>query len=71
MICTISGLVDTFVGLFIEVTALCMNTEDNADLKAPIAMITTLLEALHGILKYVSDVVRKALQVCLLLLSFI
>ena len=58
-----TGLVDTFVGLFIEVTALCMNSDDNSDLKAPIAMITTLLEALHGILKYVSDVVRKALQV--------
>ena len=51
--------------LFVDVTALCMNTEDNADLKAPVAVLQLLLDSLHAILKHVSDVVRKALQVSL------
>ena len=57
------GMVDTFVELFIEVTAICMNTDENADMKAPMNMLLMLLDILHNVLKYVSDVVRKALQV--------
>ena len=40
-----------------------MNTDDNTDLKSSVTMLQTLLEVLHTVLKYVSDVVKKALQV--------
>jgi len=40
-----------------------MNTDDNADVKSSVTMLQTLLDVLHTILKYVSDVVKKALQV--------
>ena len=39
-----------------------MSTKDNIDLKVPSSILVILLESLHSILKYVSDVVRKALQ---------
>ena len=51
-------------GLFTEVTGICVNTDDNtADTKAPLNMLSMLLDVLHSVLKYVSEVVRKALQV--------
>ena len=51
-------------GLFTEVTGICVNTDDNtADIKAPLNMLSMLLDVLHSVLKYVSEVVRKALQV--------
>jgi len=59
----VSGLVDHLTHLFIEVTAICMNSQDNSDLKSATSILSTLLDTLHCTLKYVSDVVRKALQV--------
>ena len=47
-----------------EVTTLCtQNDSPTSDIKAMLFMLQTLLDTLHGSLKYVSDVVRKALQV--------
>ena len=55
---------DTVSGLFTEVTGICVNTDDNTtDIKAPLNMLSMLLDVLHSVLKYVSEVVRKALQV--------
>ncbi|KAL5018665.1 hypothetical protein ScPMuIL_004387 [Solemya velum] len=57
------GLIDYFTTLFFEVSAACFEIEDHAaDSKTAISMLQTLLDALHNILKYVSEVVRKALQ---------
>ena len=51
------------VGLFVEVSAICLNNDDNTDLKAPMNMLSLLLDVIHSVLKYVSEIVRKALQV--------
>ena len=59
----ILGFVDHLLSMFIEVTAICMNTDPNVDLKSPLNMLQLLLDTLHATLKYVSEVVRKALQV--------
>ncbi len=57
-------MVEHLSRLFVEVTNLVMQSDDNThrDLKAPHAMLQTLLDTLHALLKYVSEVVRKALQ---------
>ena len=58
------GLIDYFTTLFFEVSAACFEGEDNGgDSKTVLSMLQTLLETLHGLFKYVSDFVRKALQV--------
>ncbi|XP_053386677.1 serine/threonine-protein kinase ULK4-like isoform X1 [Mercenaria mercenaria] len=59
------GLIDYFTTIFFEVSAACFEGEDNSgvDSKVVLSMLQTLLETLHGLLKYVSDFVRKALQV--------
>jgi len=61
----ILGLVDYFTTLFFEVSAACFEGEDNSsvDNKVVLSMLQTLLETLHSLFKYVSDFVRKALQV--------
>ncbi len=59
----LAGLVETLATLFGDVAGICMNSEENADMKGPMNMLLTLLETLHSVLKHVSDVVRKALQV--------
>lgn len=58
------GLIDYFTTLFFEVSAACFEGEDSGgDNKTVLSMLQTLLETLHGLFKYVSDFVRKALQV--------
>ena len=52
---------DHLCNLLLEVTASAMNGGD--DIKSSTAMLQALLEVLHHVLKYVSEVVRKALQV--------
>ena len=60
----IAGLVDHTCSLFGEVAGLVLSAESSgSDLKAPSAMLMSLLDTLHAVLKFVSDVVRKALQV--------
>jgi serine/threonine-protein kinase ULK4 len=49
--------------IFLEVAILCLEEEEKVDLKTASAMLQTLLDTLHGMLKFVSEVVRKALQV--------
>ena len=49
--------------VFAEIAAICLSSDTNVDTKAPNAMLLSLLDTLHCILKFVSDVVRKALQV--------
>ncbi|XP_052814405.1 serine/threonine-protein kinase ULK4-like isoform X2 [Mya arenaria] len=58
------GLIDYFTTIFFEVSAACFEGEENTgvDSKVVLSMLQTLLETLHGLLKYVSDFVRKALQ---------
>ena len=58
-----AGLVEHVINLFIEVTAVCVNSEEQGDSKGPNQMLQTLLDILHHLLKHVSDVVRRALQV--------
>lgn len=59
------GLIDYFTTIFFEVSAACFDGEDNreVDSKVVLSMLQTLLETLHSLFKYVSDFVRKALQV--------
>ncbi|XP_074642606.1 serine/threonine-protein kinase ULK4-like [Tubulanus polymorphus] len=56
------GIIDHVSNVFIEVTALCLEVDDRVDTKMVSNTMQSLLETVHGILKYVSDVVRKALQ---------
>ena len=51
--------------LFAEVAAICLSSgaDVNVHVKAPCVMLLSLLDTLHAVLKFVSDVVRKALQV--------
>lgn len=60
-----SGLIDYFTTIFFEVSAACFDGEDNSgvDSKVVLSLLQTMLETLHGLFKYVSDFVRKALQV--------
>ena len=59
------GLVDHFCNIFTDICAICLATDvaTGTDPKAAGAMLLSLLDTLHAILKFVSDVVRKALQV--------
>lgn len=58
------GFVDHFSYLFLEVSTSCLGTEENSgNIKAVTTMLLLLLETLHGILKYVSEIVRRALEV--------
>ena len=59
------GLVEQVSNLFAEVAAICLSSgaDVNVDVKAPCVMLLSLLDTLHAVLKFVSDVVRKALQV--------
>ena len=58
-----AGLVDHVCNLFVEIAAICLSSDANVDMKAPSVMLLSLLDTLHAVLKFVSDVVRKALQV--------
>ena len=62
---TCVGLIDYFTTLFFDVTTACLDTEDHADNKVAHSMLQNLLDTLHSMFKYVSEVVRKALQVIL------
>lgn len=57
------GLIDYFTTLIFEVSAVCFEGEEHGgDSKTAVVMLQLLLDTLHSIFKYVSDVVRKALQ---------
>ncbi|XP_013396898.1 serine/threonine-protein kinase ULK4 [Lingula anatina] len=56
------GLVDHLSNVFIEVTSLHMSSEDKGDPKTLSAMMNSLLETIHYLLKNISEVVRKALH---------
>ena len=57
---------ERFNSLFVEVAAICNSNKENAleSTKVPASstLLISLLDTLHATLKYVSDVVRKALQ---------
>ena len=57
----VTGLVEHVISVFTEVSAVCLQSD--TDMKTPAAMLMSLLDTLHAVLKHVSDVVRKALQV--------
>lgn len=56
------GFVEHFNYMFIEVSSLSLTTEDTGNYKAINTMLLCLLETLHGTLKYVSEIVRRALE---------
>ncbi|KAJ8308456.1 LOW QUALITY PROTEIN: hypothetical protein KUTeg_013330 [Tegillarca granosa] len=57
------GLIDYFTTLFFEVSAACIEGDERGgDSKPAISMLQTLLDTLNSLFKYVSEVVRKALQ---------
>ncbi len=61
------GVVDYVATLFFDVWSVCVEGSDGGrDVKMANATLQMLLETLHNIFKYVSDVVRRALQVGLL-----
>lgn len=51
------------MALFKDVSNLCIEGDENVEAQAVTSMITSLLDVFHGILKYISDVVRRALAV--------
>ncbi|XP_059156600.1 serine/threonine-protein kinase ULK4-like [Physella acuta] len=58
------GLIDHLTNLFFEVwNAVCEGEEGGRDVKTATSMLLTLLDSLNAILRYVSEVVRRALQV--------
>lgn len=60
----ILGLIDYFTTLIFEVSAVCFEGDEHGgDSKTAVVMLQMLLDTLNSIFKYVSDVVRKALQV--------
>lgn len=57
------GLIDYFSTLFFEVSAACFEGDERGgDSKATFTMLQVLLDTLNSMLKYVSEIVRKALQ---------
>ena len=42
---------------------MCEGEEGGRDVKTAVTMLLTLLDALNAVLRYVSEVVRRALQV--------
>ena len=60
-----TGLIDHLTNMFFEVwNSVCEGEEGGRDVKTALTMLFTLLDTLSAILRYVSEVVRKALQVC-------
>eukprot|EP00058_Branchiostoma_floridae_P012973 XP_002598461.1 hypothetical protein BRAFLDRAFT_230861 [Branchiostoma floridae] len=57
------GLVDQLIAMLLEVTSQCMESEEKGDVKAPIASLLSLLDTLHCLLKYITNLIRLALQV--------
>lgn len=57
------GFVEHFNYLFHEVSSMCLVKGENCNTKATSTMLLLLLETFHGTLKYISDVVRRALEV--------
>ncbi|GFR84606.1 serine/threonine-protein kinase ULK4 [Elysia marginata] len=58
------GLIDHLTNLFFEVwNSVCEGEEGGRDVKTAVTMLLTLLDALNAVLRYVSEVVRRALQV--------
>uniref|UniRef100_A0A2C9L0L6 Protein kinase domain-containing protein n=1 Tax=Biomphalaria glabrata TaxID=6526 RepID=A0A2C9L0L6_BIOGL len=58
------GLVDHITNLLFDVwNSVCDGEDGGRDIKTAVTMLLTLLDTLHSILRYVSEVVRKALQV--------
>ncbi|XP_078620441.1 serine/threonine-protein kinase ULK4-like isoform X1 [Branchiostoma floridae x Branchiostoma japonicum] len=56
------GLVDQLIAMLLEVTSQCMESEEKGDVKAPIASLLSLLDTLHCLLKYITNLIRQALQ---------
>ncbi|KAK6166744.1 hypothetical protein SNE40_023371 [Patella caerulea] len=57
------GMIDCITTLFFEVSGVCFDGEESGqDIKSATTMLQALLDTLYNILKYVSDIVRKALQ---------
>lgn len=58
------GLVDYLSTLFFDVWTVCVEGSDGGrDIKMANATLQMLLDTLHTLFKYVSEVVRRALQV--------
>jgi serine/threonine-protein kinase ULK4 len=55
------GFVNHLNFLFLETSRMCLNT-DSSDVKSLTVMLASLLDTTHGALKFVSDVVRRALD---------
>ena len=62
-----SGFVNHLSYLFTEVSQMCINV-DNGDVKSALLVLALLLDTTHGALKLLSEVVRRALDVIILLL---
>jgi len=63
-LCRYAGFVNHFNFLLTEVTNICLDINNfTGDFKAVNIMLLSLLDTLHKTLKYVSDVVRRALEV--------
>ncbi|XP_078395721.1 serine/threonine-protein kinase ULK4 [Cetorhinus maximus] len=56
------GLVDSVRNLFIETTAIYLETDDKSGLKTTSNLLLSLIDILHNMLKHTSSVVRSALQ---------
>ncbi|XP_051871401.1 serine/threonine-protein kinase ULK4 isoform X2 [Pristis pectinata] len=56
------GLVDHIRNLFIEATALYLETDDKRSVKTTSNLLLSLIDILHSMLKHVSCIVRFALQ---------
>lgn len=63
VVACVVGIVGHVTSLLGEVALMYVSGQASEDQKALGAVLMSLLDALHGILKYVSEVVRKALQV--------
>ncbi|GFO05468.1 serine/threonine-protein kinase ulk4 [Plakobranchus ocellatus] len=58
------GFIDHLTNLFFEVwNSVCVGEEGGQDVKTAVTMLLTLLDTLNAVLRYVSEVVRRALQV--------
>ncbi|CAG5124212.1 unnamed protein product [Candidula unifasciata] len=58
------GLIDQITNIFFEVwNSVCEGEGGGKDVKTSVMMLLTLLDTLNAILRYVSEVVRRALQV--------
>lgn len=62
-VCVSAGIIEVVCGVFMEAAAVYVEKEERCGVKSCCALLLSLLDIIHCLLKHLSAVVRLALQV--------